>query len=341
MTIKETVKLPGSLRGRSIHENVIPTVCNLKNMLNKLISVQGDYAQLKQWEKRSYQAYQIERIKPSILTAPPEKYKDIIKSHILNCKLKDLGASCIDIYLVAYVAETYGAGKSTFFNYIKQSGISEKENTAQAIWQVGKGDGVYLEILNDDGTIRDWNFIVDWIKGNGGFDSESIASHDSPKVKKETNWPTIHTQEKTATDSVVVRIIKEKLNESGGKAVISLFNGDSCEIGFSPNGTGLLSPKIPPANQLRWEAFDAAVEVVVQNGGKAAKGKARTGARLGSDDLPLDSVEGFIASKVHDVQMGETAFGPSFVIAAVLDWAGICHNERGYLTINRLFLNQI
>ncbi|WHY79925.1 hypothetical protein QNH20_12615 [Neobacillus sp. WH10] len=64
-------------------------------------------------------------------------------------------------------------------------------------------------------------------------------------------------------------------------------------------------------------------------------------SRLGSADLPLDSVGGFIAYKVHDVQIGETAFGPGFVIAAVLDWAGICHNERGYLTINRLFLIQI
>ena len=37
-------------------------------------------------------------------------------------------------------------------------------------------------------------------------------------------------------------------------------------------------------------------------------------------------------------QIGETAFGPGFVIAAVLDWAEICHNERGYLTINSKFM---
>lgn len=84
--------------------------------------------------------------------------------------------------------------------------------------------------------------------------------------------------------------------------------------------------------------FDAAVEVVIQNGGKAMKGKARSGAKLWSDDLPLDSVEGYIAHKVHGAQIGETAFGPGFVIAAILNWAGICRNERGYLTINPSFV---
>jgi len=61
--IVDSISLPSSLRGRSIHENVIPTVCNLKNMLNKLILVNGDYSQLKQWEKRAYKAYQIDKIK--------------------------------------------------------------------------------------------------------------------------------------------------------------------------------------------------------------------------------------------------------------------------------------
>jgi hypothetical protein len=142
-------------------------------------------------------------------------------------------------------------------------------------------------------------------------------------------------------DSPVITRIKEKLNGCGGKATIRLLQGDPCDIWYDANGKGLVSPKIPPANQLVWEAFDAAVEVVVNNGGKAVKGKARSGAKLGSDDLPLDSIEGYIAHKVHGVQEGETAFGPGFVIAAVLDWANICNNERGYLTINHSFINEV
>ena len=138
-------------------------------------------------------------------------------------------------------------------------------------------------------------------------------------------------------DSIVVRTIKEKLNDNNGRAIIRLYQGDSCAIWFDENGKGLVSPKIPPANQLVWEVFDAAVEVVLNNGGKAVKGKARSGAKLGSDDLPLNSVEGYIAHKVHGVKEGETAFGPGFVICAVLDWADICKNERGNLTMNPTF----
>jgi hypothetical protein len=59
----------------------------------------------------------------------------------------------------------YGKGKDNFFKFVFENKISEKENTAQAIWQVGKGDGEYLGILNSDGTIKDWNFIIKWIKG--------------------------------------------------------------------------------------------------------------------------------------------------------------------------------
>ncbi|MGQ4668582.1 hypothetical protein AB3Z07_12855 [Metabacillus halosaccharovorans] len=165
LKIQNSIRIPDHLRGRNIHTNIIPTVCNLKNMLNKLKSVNGDYKQLKQWEKRSYQAYIIDEIKEEILTSAIDDHIDIIKNHILSKNPNDLGPCCIDIYLVAYVAETYGAGKDIFFQYILENGITEKENSAGAIWQVGKGDGVFLGILNEDGSIHDWNFFASWIKG--------------------------------------------------------------------------------------------------------------------------------------------------------------------------------
>jgi hypothetical protein len=157
--------LPDNLRGRSISDNVIPTVCNLKNVLIKLKALRGNVSLLKPWEKRSYDAYQIDDLKIKILNSSKEDWKEIIRNHILQGNPSGFGASCIDIYLVAYVAETFGAGKKKFFQYVKENNISQKDNTAQAIWQVGKGDGVFLEILRDDGTIRDVEFIKGWITG--------------------------------------------------------------------------------------------------------------------------------------------------------------------------------
>lgn len=40
-----------------------------------------------------------------------------------------------------------------------------------------------------------------------------------------------------------------------------------------------------------------AVEVVINNGGKSVKGKILSGAKLGSDALSVDSVEGYITQK--------------------------------------------
>ncbi|WP_180956646.1 hypothetical protein [Bacillus canaveralius] len=163
---KDRISLPGNLRGRSIHLNVIPTVCNLRNMLEKLIAANGDVSQLRQWDKRSFNAYQIEKIKLDIMFSTPEHRIELLKKHILSLHPNEIGASCIDIYLVAFVAQRYGAGKQRFFEYVKRSGISDKENSAHAIWQVGKGDGVYLGILNNDGTVRDWEFFEQWINGS-------------------------------------------------------------------------------------------------------------------------------------------------------------------------------
>lgn len=64
------------------------------------------------------------------------------------------------------MAETFERGNTTFFGYVIDQGITEKVGSAQAIWQVGKGDGVYLDILNRDGTVKDWAFMQNWIKGN-------------------------------------------------------------------------------------------------------------------------------------------------------------------------------
>ena len=142
------------------------------------------------------------------------------------------------------------------------------------------------------------------------------------------------------TDSLVVKRIKTKLNDSGGQAIVTLFSGDSCDICFDEGDKGLISSKITSSNQLIWEAFDAAVEVAMNNGGKAKKGNAQSGAKLGSGKLMINSVEGYIAQKVHGVQEGETAVGPGFVICAILDWTEICTNEKWYLSIKSVFLEE-
>jgi len=70
------IYLPDNLRGRSIHIKVIPTVCNLKNTLVKLKELHGDISLLKPWEKRSYDAYRIDKVKIKILNSHKEDWKE-------------------------------------------------------------------------------------------------------------------------------------------------------------------------------------------------------------------------------------------------------------------------
>lgn len=140
-------------------------------------------------------------------------------------------------------------------------------------------------------------------------------------------------------DHAIVKVIKERLNSLGGKATVNLYKGGTFEIWYSDTENGVACNKIPLTGQLTWEVLVAAYELVIAKEGRVEKGNARAG-KLGSARLPLDSLEGHIAHTVHGVQPGQSAFGPGFVICAILDWAGVCKNERGYLAINPEFLNK-
>jgi hypothetical protein len=158
------IDLPYELRGKSINsEKIIPTVYNLKNTLVKLIEANGDYNKLKQWEKRSYKHYCIDEIYWKIQQADEKEKIQILRNHILNNDFTKLGASPFDIYIVAYISEKIGVGRGVFENYCLKNGLAGTPNSAMAIYQVGKGDGVYLKILNEDGTVRDWAFMKQWI----------------------------------------------------------------------------------------------------------------------------------------------------------------------------------
>jgi len=143
-------------------------------------------------------------------------------------------------------------------------------------------------------------------------------------------------------DHFVVRLIKDKLNKSGGNTSINLITpGKEAKIWFDSNGNGLECDKIPVPNQLTWESFTAAYNIAVAQDGELYKGYARAG-KLGSDKLPINSLEGYIAHEVHGVSEGESAYSPGFVIAAVLDWVGVFINERGStlkLVLENVFVN--
>ena len=74
----------------------------------------GDQTLLRQWEKRCYKAYCLNEIQDLILESYQDDWPQIIKEHLLRKDPIELGASAIDIYLVAYVTETIWNWKRYF-----------------------------------------------------------------------------------------------------------------------------------------------------------------------------------------------------------------------------------
>ena len=81
---------------------------------------------------------------------------------------------------------------------------------------------------------------------------------------------------------------------------------------------------------LPWEVFVETVHLLRAEGGVAQRGNAMN-YKLGGKKLPLNSVEGHVASQVYGKEPGEWVFRRITPIAAILVWAGICENRRGAL----------
>lgn len=251
----------------------------------------------------------------------------VINRYDLNKTIEELTHNSPNVFSMDKITKLYDELKPYTCVSV---GIKESNITQVQEKQISKDN--YQDKYNDIVEYKAEQISFKEINENRKF--ESLKKKDSEAIKIYDN--------ETARNSLVVKKIKDKLNSCGGKATIKLFRGDPCEISYDFYKRGLSSPKVPMPDQLTWEAFDAAVEVVINNGGKALKGSARSkGARLGNEKLPRNSVEGYIAHKVHGVKQGESSFGAGFVIYAILDWASICNNELGFLTIKPSFLLEL
>jgi hypothetical protein len=68
------------------------------------------------------------------------------------------------------------------------------------------------------------------------------------------------------------------------------------------------------------------------NGGEAPKGLGRSD-RVGYGKCGPETVMYQIATQYYDKEIGESTFDPLFVLAAMLEWAGIAENGWGYLRL--------
>ena len=131
-------------------------------------------------------------------------------------------------------------------------------------------------------------------------------------------------------------IIKAKLLACGGRVIVHTARGLPCEIWADADGKSFVSNKLPIKPNYEYRVFDVIVELLLANGGRARKGNGRN-YKLGEPECDETTVVGTIAKEYAGKKNGESVFDPVFVFAAVLEWAGIAHNERGELVLTQSY----
>mgnify|MGYP005761073659 CR=1 FL=1 len=135
-------------------------------------------------------------------------------------------------------------------------------------------------------------------------------------------------------------IIKAKLLENDGHVTVYTARGLPCEIWADSDGKSFVSDKLPIKPNYEYAVFDVIVELLVANGGRAKKGNGRN-YKLGHPNCDEHTVVGAVAKNYAGKKVGDSVFDPVFVLAAVLEWAGIVHNGRGELVLTQYFGNKL
>ena len=130
-------------------------------------------------------------------------------------------------------------------------------------------------------------------------------------------------------------LIKRKLAECGGRVTVSSVTGKHYVITAGSDGQHFFCDDLPPV--FTYDVFDVVVDLLKkQPAGKAKKGNARF-HKLGDPGCTENTVAGAILKKYFGKSYGESGLDPVFILAAVLEWAGIAINGRGYLQLTASF----
>lgn len=130
-------------------------------------------------------------------------------------------------------------------------------------------------------------------------------------------------------------IIKAKLIDNGGHATVFTARGLPCEVWMNADGVSFTSDKLPIKPPYEYRVFDVVVDLLLSQGGRARKGNGRN-YKLGEKNCDKTTVVGAVALDRGN-RLGDSVFDPVFVFAAILEWAGIAHNERGELVLTKQY----
>ncbi len=135
----------------------------------------------------------------------------------------------------------------------------------------------------------------------------------------------------------VSEYLKEYYLSNGKRILVTTLTGKQHEICLSDDNkyfyseTGLKQHKI----KLNW--FDGIVDFIKQNGGRVKKGGCRS--KAGQGNCTEGTLGYYVATECYGKCDGGSSTDPIFIVAAILENAGICKNERGYIQLPAEFLS--
>lgn len=126
-------------------------------------------------------------------------------------------------------------------------------------------------------------------------------------------------------------IIIKKLKEAGGNVTIELLSKKEARV-------KLVEKNNFTSDKLGWNCLDFTIFDIVtdflkeQKDKTAPKGGSRNSS-VGEGKCNKGTVMYEIATKYYGKVDGDSSFDPLFVVAAILSWAKIARNCRGYLEL--------
>lgn len=127
-------------------------------------------------------------------------------------------------------------------------------------------------------------------------------------------------------------IIIEKLKHCGNNANIKQINGNNTNLYFvTPNTFWSIGLNSLKGNGYHFELFDILEKESYRFPNRSIpKGNARSN-KLGEINCDMNTAVGIIGYLYFKKYYGESIYEPMHVISAILDWAGVAINQRGFI----------
>ena len=137
------------------------------------------------------------------------------------------------------------------------------------------------------------------------------------------------------------KTIRDKLERENGQSQFPMLKGGVMNFSLSNKNDGIKNDHY--TLNCKFKILYAIYEMAVSLGGKMYLGAsaANNGKRIGSDDLPVDTIDGFISIEFYNKKIGDKTMRRSTYYAAILDWAEFVTNHwGGYITVKKEYMSE-